>query len=281
MATSFLITGASGNVGQAVVNFLPLLEGDRLYRATHQTPPGAANERWLDFQKPESYTTALAGIDVVFLLRPPQLADVDTYFKPFIDACRQSQIKHLVFLSVQGVENMPYIPHAKIERLIERSGLSYTFIRPAYFMQNLTTTLRDDIVQRQRLFLPAGNARFLWVDAEDVGRATAQVLQNWTDHKNQSYTITGQDLVDFGTVSHWLSEQLGRLIRYESPNWLRFLWIKRRAGVSTGMILIMLMLHILPRFQRPPRISDDYQQLTGHSPQTLRRFIAEHQTDWQ
>ena len=172
MAVSFLITGASGNVGQAVVAYLPLAEGDRLYRATHRPKSSDPNERWLDFEKPESYAPALAGIDAVFLLRPPQLADVDTYFKPFIDACRH-QIKHLVFLSVQGVEAMPYIPHAKIERLIEQSGLSYTFIRPAYFMQNLTTTLRDDIVQRHRLFLPAGKARFLWVDAQDVGRATA------------------------------------------------------------------------------------------------------------
>lgn len=281
MAVSFLITGASGNVGQAVVEFLPLSEGDRLYRATHRSRPGVPDERWLDFQKLESYATALAGIDAVFLLRPPQLADVDTYFKPFIDACRQSGIKHLVFLSVQGVEAMPYIPHAKIERLIEQSGLSYTFIRPAYFMQNLTTTLRDDIVLRQRLFLPAGKARFLWVDAQDVGRATAQVLRNWTDHKNRSYTITGPNLIDFRTVSQWLSEQLGHPIRYESPNWLRFFWIKRREGLSTGMILVMLMLHVLPRFQKPPLITDDYHQLTGGSPQTLRRFIAEHQADWQ
>ena len=281
MGVSFLITGASGNVGQAVVNYLPLVEGDRLYRATHRKKSSDPSERWLDFEKPDSYTAALAGIDVIFLLRPPQLADVDRYFKPFIEACQQIQIKHLVFLSVQGVEMMPYIPHAKIERLIEQSGLSYTFIRPAYFMQNLTTTLRDDITRRHRLFLPAGKSLFLWVDADDVGRAAAQVLRDWTNHKNGRYTITGQDLVDFGTVSHWLSEQLGHLIQYESPNWLRFFWVKRRAGLSTGMILVMLMLHVLPRFLKPPRISDDYQRLTGCSPQTLRRFIAEYQADWQ
>ncbi|MBC8152280.1 MAG: NmrA family NAD(P)-binding protein, partial [Bacteroidetes bacterium] len=210
MITSFLITGATGNVGAAVLAHFPADAHHRIYRATVRANTVGEQERWLDFEQPDSFASALQHIDVVFLLRPPHLADVTTYFAPFIAACQRAVVKQIVFLSVQGADKVAYIPHAKIEKLIRRSGIAYTFIRPAYFMQNLTTTLRDDIIRHHRLFLPAGRAPFLWVDVADIGRAIAVVLANPGQHQNKAYTITGSELLTFGQVSALLSERTGQ-----------------------------------------------------------------------
>jgi len=80
------------------------------------------------------------------LLRPPQISDVKKYFAPLVETAKKSSIKHIVFLSVQGVDNSKIIPHHKIEKSIVDSKIIYTFLRPAYFMQNFTTTLRNDLV---------------------------------------------------------------------------------------------------------------------------------------
>ena len=103
----------------------------------------------------------------MFLLRPPQLTDD---FGDFIARAGRGGWRHIVFLSVQGAENNRFIPHHKTEQLLICSGLAYTLLRPAYFMQNFTTTLRADLVERHRIFLPAGRARFTLIDVDDISR---------------------------------------------------------------------------------------------------------------
>ncbi|HKL36465.1 MAG TPA: hypothetical protein VJ899_09270 [Salegentibacter sp.] len=51
------------------------------------------------------------------MLRPPQIADVDKIFVPLMEEIKQSSVKHIVFLSVQGVEKNKIIPHHKIEKI--------------------------------------------------------------------------------------------------------------------------------------------------------------------
>jgi uncharacterized protein YbjT (DUF2867 family) len=180
-----------------------------------------------------------------------------------------------VFLSVQGADEVSFIPHAKIEKLILKSGLAYTFIRPSYFMQNLTTTLWEDIWKNDRIFLPAGKARFLWVDVADIGKAIATVLKHVKSHQNKAYTITGHELYHFQKIAEMLSKALGRKIQYISPNLLKFYFTKKKEGVKPAFIFVMIMLHFLPRFQKPPNISNDFTLLTGDKPNTLYEFISE------
>lgn len=280
MGTSYLIVGASGGVGKQVLEHLSFITDQPVYRASHHKEKVQPNERWLDFEQPGSFVAALQSIDVVFLLRPPHLADVKRFFKPFIAVCQQLRVKHIVFLSVQGAETISFIPHAKIEQMIRKSCIDYTFIRTSYFMQNLTTALKDDIAQNDRIVLPAGNAPFLWVDVADVGQAIAVVLANWPNHKNLAYTITGRELLTFEQVSNLLSVSLGRSIRYVSPNLLRYIWIKRKEGMGWSLILVMVFLHMLPRFQKAPAISDDYMHITGLPPSGLAAFIKRHNPEW-
>lgn len=276
--TRILLTGASGNVGRAILESLRDAHGMTVFRASHGSL--AANELFFDFNDLRRSAESLTDIDVLFLLRPPQLADTKKYFAPLIDTCQSKKIKHIVFLSVQGADAHAVIPHAKIEKLIVRSGIDHTFIRPSYFMQNLTTTLKDDIREHSRIVLPAGGASFLWVDVLDVGKAIAAVLRDVTAHRGRIYTITGSELLDFATVAAMLSRVLGRTIHYSSPDPLRFYLHKRRAGLSAAFIFVMLMLHVMPRFERAPPVTADLRHLTGDEPNTLAAFIETHRALW-
>src|SRR5690606_28169323 len=94
----------------------------------------------LDFERPGTYGPALEGMRKVFLVRPPHLTDVKGIFEPFVQACSQAGVVQIVFLSLLGTEHNPFPPHHRIERVIRESGIAYTFIRPGFFMQNLSTT---------------------------------------------------------------------------------------------------------------------------------------------
>ncbi len=275
-----LITGATGNVGTAILQHFKPKPHQSLLLATRRSPI-SPNELFFDFENLERTLASLADVDVLFLLRPPQIADTGTYFAPLIAGAKEKNVRHIVFLSVQGAEQVSFIPHAKIEKLIVEAEIPYTFIRPSYFMQNLTTTLLSDIRERDRIFLPAGKAPFLWVNVADIGKAIAAVLQAPSDHENQAYTITGDELLNFHEVAELLSQALDRKIAYISPNLLRFFIAKKRQGISNAYILVLIMLHYLPRFQQRPEVSADFTKLTGEQPAKLEEFIRANVTMWQ
>jgi uncharacterized protein YbjT (DUF2867 family) len=278
---NILITGATGNVGMAIRQHFVPSNNQRLYLATREKSPSNPDELYFDFEDPEESAESLGHIHTLFLLRPPHISDVKTYFAPIIRKAVEKGVEHLLFLSVQGAEDVSFIPHAKIETLIRESGLPYTFFRPSYFMQNLSTTLLDDIKTKNRIFLPAGKAPFLWVDVSDIGKAIAAVLRNTAAHRNQAYTITGTEYFTFGQVAQMLSQTLERKIDYLSPGLLRFFFAKRREGVGVAYIFVLIMLHYLARFQKVPAISPDLPNLTGEAPATLKQFMESNREVWK
>ena len=62
------------------------------------------NNAHFDFTDVATYKPALDNCDILFLLRPPQLSEVNKYFKPLIDLAVSCNVKHIIFLSIQGVE---------------------------------------------------------------------------------------------------------------------------------------------------------------------------------
>lgn len=277
-----LITGATGNIGQEVIKHLFQQNTDHQVIAGVRDPAKASwlkkeypklQLRTFDFEQPETYTAALKEIDRIFLLRPPQLASVKKYFVPLLSQMKSAQINQVIFLSVQGVETSKVIPHHKIEQLIKQNELQYCFIRPGYFMQNLTTTLYQDIQNKRKIILPAGKARFNWVDGENIGEVAARVLHEFEHYKNQAFDLTGYEPTDFYQVTRMINEVIQHPIHYQSVNPLKFYQIKKKEGVNKGMIMVMIMLHFLPRFQKDPEISTKFEEITGRKPATLKEFI--------
>ena len=280
--SNILITGATGNTGSEVIRFLSKIGSSDSIIAGVRNIEKAKNifkdypdlaYTHFDFENFNTFDNALNGIDKVFLLRPPHISDIDRYFKPLILKIKEKNIKQIVFLSVQGAEKSKVIPHNKIERLINENGLDFIFLRPSYFMQNLTTTLIKDIQTKREIILPAGKAKFNWIDIENIGEVGAIVLDKFEDFKNQAIEITGLENENFENVTELINTSVDSPIKYNDVNPLRFYRIKKRDGLEKGMIIVMMLLHFLPRFQKEPRITDFYERLTGKKPTDLKAFI--------
>jgi uncharacterized protein YbjT (DUF2867 family) len=279
----FLISGPTGNIGMEVLQSLYELKIEsKIIAGTHNiasaqkklTGYPSLEYRKLDFADPSTFEEALSGVDIVFLLRPPQLADIEKYFEPFLQAMKRQMVENIIFLSVQGVENQHRIPHYKLERLIERHGLHYVFLRPGYFMQNLTTTLWHDIKYSGQIYIPAGKLKFNWVDARDIGRVTAHIFSDFEQYSNKALEITGNEMITFKEVAEILSKVLGKNIKYVSPNLVSFYIKKKKQGMPRNMIFVMIMLHYLPRFQNQNiKITHEVKSITGQQPGRLKDFI--------
>lgn len=282
--TKVLITGATGNVGIELIKSLQQSDHQlELFAGVRDVENGKqilANFKitciHFDFEDVNTYQAALSDCTILFLVRPPQLADVKKYFFPLIETCKRKGVKHIVFLSVQGVEKSTIIPHHKIEKLITGSKIKYTFLRPAYFMQNFTTTLRHDLVDKKRIYLPAGNAKFTLVDVRDIGAVAAAILKNISPHINKSYELTCKEKLTFTEMAVMLTRGLGTDIQFISPNLFNFFVAKRKEKTPVMLILVLIMLHYFPRFKKEPDITNSIEEILNRPPIAFEQFIRDY-----
>ncbi len=62
------------------------------------------------------------------------------------------------------------------EKVIEESGIPYTFLRPNAFMQNFVNFYGHTIKTKNAFYLPAGNGKISLVDVRDIAAVAVQEL---------------------------------------------------------------------------------------------------------
>jgi uncharacterized protein YbjT (DUF2867 family) len=280
-----LVTGATGNVGGPIVK--QLYEQGHPVRAAVISSQDAArlpnpDIEWavFDFENPETYPAAFAGVDRLFLMRPPQITDVDRVFKPLIDFAAANGVRQIVFLSLIGAEKNKVVPHAGIEKLLMAGSVPYTLMRCGFFMQNLSTTHRLDIVEHDDVFVPAGKGKTAFVDTRDLA-AVAVVALTTPGHENKAYPLTGCESLDYYQVAAILSDVLGRPITYSDPSLLRFAWRMHERGHAWAYVGVMSAIYTTTRLGMAETVHPDLARLLGRQPITFRQFAEDAAYVWQ
>lgn len=105
-----LVTGATGTIGRHVV--AGLQAAGRSVRAAVPHPERArdklsAGVGWVrfSFTDPSTWADAFDGVQVMFLMRPPQLLNIKRDMVPALQAAHNAGLSHVVLLSLQGAES--------------------------------------------------------------------------------------------------------------------------------------------------------------------------------
>ena len=233
-----------------------------------------------DFEDAKTYETALHGVKKVFLVRPPQITDVKGIFIPFIQECKRAGVKQIVFLSLLGAEKNPFPPHHRIEKAIIASGIPYTFIRPSFFMQNISTTHASDIKQRDDLFIPSGKAKISFIDTRDIGEIIGRTLAE-KGHENKAYSITGCEAITYFQVSESMTRILGRKITYSNPTLFKFRSDMINRGIKKEFATVMTILYLTTKLGMANHVTKTAQQLLKRKPRTIEDFIKDYVKVWE
>ncbi len=300
-----LVTGATGNVGTAVVERLrgsehELHAGARHVERARDVLGDGVTVHALDFERGVQPDDAF---DAVFLLRPPALADPDV-FERFLKALSPSASgapPKIVFLSVQGAGERPWLPHAKIEKRIRTLGMPHAFVRPSYFMENLLTTLRADIERHHGVRLPARRLRLNWVAVRDVAAVAAAALTSDVPGTSSASSAPGSsdasgadddrpsDALDaantsragFAEVIDTINRIAGTDLVFESPSLPAYLVGAAKERQGFGRTGLMLMLHWLPQFgSQDGPIRSDVRRVTGREPTSIEDFVRAHRDEF-
>ena len=281
-----LVTGSTGTIGREVV--AALRAAGRRVRAADVDPARVrevlgpdAEPVHLDFTEPATWSGAYAGTEVMFLLRPPQLSNVRRDLVPSLEAAKRAGVRHVVLLSLQGAESNRVVPHARIEQWLRESGLDWTFVRPSFFAENLTTTHVSDIRDRDEIVVPAGDGRTAFVAARDVAAVATAALLDPASHRGQAWTPTGPEALTYAEVAAVLSGVLGRTVRYRRPGAARY---ARHAhgvlGLPWGMVAVTTAIYTVARLGRAGGLTDDVREVTGRDPLDFATWADEHRGAW-
>ncbi|NJN81933.1 MAG: SDR family oxidoreductase [Caldilineaceae bacterium] len=278
--SGILVTGATGNVGGEVAKLLAAAGAD--VRAGVRQPQkwsGSGDPVAFDFLDAATHRAALDCVDKLFLVRPPALAKPEHDIVPFVDGAVASGVEQIVFLSLLGVENNPFVPHRKIEAHIRLTGVPYTFLRAGFFMQNLNTAQLADICDHDEIFVPAGNGKTSFIDVRDIAAVGVKALTE-PGHAYCAYPLTGDEALTYGQVAAQMTEVLGRPIRYPNPSPLAFIQRWRKRDETLSFILVMTALYTVTRLGRAGLVTEDLRRLLGRPAISMRQYIEEYQAFW-
>ncbi len=217
-----LITGAGGKTGRALIKELSKVESlcAFVYREEQilaVKAAGAKNVVVGDLRDSSSVRSAIEGIRAVYHVCPNMSPDEIVMGKLVIREARKASIEHFVYHSVlhPQTEKMPHHwQKLQVEEMIFESGLPFTILQPAPYMQNLLASWKS-IVGEGLLRVPYSTfSKFSFLDLEDLAEA-ARVVLTESNHLNAVYELAGPFPLSHEEVAEILGHVLNRDVRVE------------------------------------------------------------------
>jgi uncharacterized protein YbjT (DUF2867 family) len=286
LTETILITGATGTVGSEVVKQLSARGENIIVKAAARSATDNTFENLnrvqvvqLDYDKPDSLAVALKGVDKLFLLTPFQSNMVDLTSN-LVSEAKKAKVKYIAKQSVMGADAEPGITpgrlHRQAEKIIEESGIPFTFLRPNFFMQNFVNYYSNSIRSQGAFYMPAGDAKVSFVDVRDIAAVAVKSLINDNQQKGRTYNITGGEALSYGQAAEILSKLVGKKINYVNVTDQDARNGMKDMNMDEWTIKSMIELFEITRAGYVSEISPIVEQVTGNKPITFSQFAKDY-----
>jgi uncharacterized protein YbjT (DUF2867 family) len=163
--------------------------------------------------------------------------------------------------------------HWIAERLLDRSGIPVTHLRPTFFAEWLMY-LSESIRERNMFPLPFGDARYAPIAAEDQGRVIAAILNDSAEHAGKIYPLYGPKELTQYEVADILSQVLGRKITYVPMEIEPFKQVLKDMGFTPHFIQHISAVAQDCRDGVFSGTNDLVEKLTGQKPMQMLDYIV-------
>jgi len=276
----YLVTGASGTMGKAVLNEVAKSGAEHcaMYRSSTDASkaPAGTSTVIADFSKKDTLPPALEGVTSVYLVCSPfpQLIELEWNM---IDACVAAGVGHIVLNSAMGArEWRKSFPswHRRVEDKLKSTKVSFTILRPNSFHQNVLTYFAPSIRSQGVFHSSMGNARVSFLDVRDIAVVAAKSLSGG-EHSGKTYELNGPEALTYSELAAKIAKHSGRDVQYvDIPA-----ETQRQAMLGQGMpewqADALLDLHTYYIKGKGCKIDGLLEQLLGRSPITMDHFLAE------
>jgi len=274
-----LVTGATGNIGREVVAQLRATECR--IRAVSRTPdatnlPDDVEVVPGDLSMPETLDQCLTGVDAMFLVWVAPLASA----APAV-ARIASRVERVVLLTSPHRTPHPFFQqpnalrtvHAGIERLIETSGVQWTFLRPGVFALNCLNWWGPQIRSGDVVRWFHGAAATAPIHERDIAAVAVRALCD-EGHGGREYVLTGPESLPQREQVRIIGGAIGRPLHFEelSPETAR----QELLTMMPASIADMLLTAYAAAVDRPALVTSTVADVTGAPARSFHQWAVEH-----
>jgi uncharacterized protein YbjT (DUF2867 family) len=285
---TILVTGSTGNVGSELIKQLSKDTSNVNVKAAVHSAKNAERLKGvdtvqIDYDRPETLKEALNGVDKVFYV-PPESPNAIEHASNFVKEAKRAKIKHIVKLSASGVDNETVRRgssslrlHHQTEKIIEDSGIPFSFLRPGEFMQNFVNW-DSPAIKEESVFWRVGNTKVSVVDVRDIAAVAVQALINNRDgrHNGKAYAITGPEALSYYQMAEILSNATGKRIDYRDIPKEEARHRLEKSGLSDWWIKVIMEVYDIYERGTQAQVSNAVEEVTGKRPRTFAQFAKDY-----
>lgn len=220
-----LVTGATGQLGTAVINQLlqkvPVSQIAAFVRdetkAVNLIKQGVTIHIGT-YDDTQSLERAMQAMETVLLIAGTDEENRVRQHQHVIDAAKKARIQRIAYTSralkdPSTLVNRLMEGHFQTEDYIKASGLPYTLFQNSLYMDAIPQFVGGDAVFERGIYLPAGQGRVALALRSEMGEAIANALTSTTEG-NVTYQLTGSKSYSFYDVATALTALSGKSVTY-------------------------------------------------------------------
>lgn len=246
-----LVTGATGHLGKATIDFLlkklPANQISAMVRdeakATGLKEKGIT-VRVGDYTNYDSMVKAFAGTDKLFLISSNDLSgDRASHHINAIKAAKAVGVQHIVYTGFDLKESdhsalaLLEGAHKETTAYLKTSGIRYTVLNNNLYADVLPLFLGDKVLETG-VFFPAGSGKVPFAARIDMAEASAVLLAS-DDYKENEYVFASDTVYSFEDIAEILSEFSGKHVPYLNPSKEVYIEQLKKIGVPEDAVGFM------------------------------------------
>ena len=275
------ITGATGQLGNLVIEQLLQLTAAQnivvlvrnVDKAEHFKAQGI-ELREFDYDRPETLVPALLGIDKLLLISANEIGRRTPQHQAVIDAAKVAGVPYLAYTSLLRADTSPLglaQEHRETEKLIQDSGITYTFLRNNWYSENYLAGVAHTI-EIGTLFGAAQDGRISSASRIDYAEAAAKVLTS-TGHENKTYELAGSESFSLSDLATFIGQAVNKDIIYQNLSAEEYTQGLTQAGLPAGLVDEIVDADIQTIQGAMYTDSKDLEQLIGRNTTSIQDAI--------
>ncbi len=270
--TKILLLGGTGKTARRIAPRL------RAAGAHVRTAARSGADVRFDWDDVSTHDPVLADADALYLVPPALRLDAAPAVKAFLDRAQAAGVTHVTFLSARGVE---FAPEEMMLRAIEkdlegRSDLTYSILRPGWFMQDFDEYFFQPAIAADGLLIaPTGDGAEAFVHADDIADVATATLLDPARHHRGEYALTGPGALTFAQVAEKISVAAGKPVAHVDPPVADWIEQAIAGGIPADYGQILGWLFDAIRASTNAASTDDVERVTGHAPRSFDDYLAD------
>ena len=283
-----LVTGATGEFGKHAVQQL-IKKGvntsnisvlSRSMEKANNYKADGITVKIGDYTNYDSLVKAFEGVDKLLFVSSSEIENLEAQHENVVRAAKSAGVQHIVYTSFmrnQERENSAIAflqdSHLKTENWIKESGIAYTFLQNATYLDMLPMFIGEQVLETGVIMQPAENGKSSLVLRQELAEAAAVVLTS-EGHENKAYPLVNNQAISYYEVAETIAQISGKDITYQSPSPEEYQATLKTYGVPDEYIGLFTAFSVAQANGELEMSDNSLEKLLGRKPTTSTEFLT-------